>query len=368
VRVLVVDDSAFMRTALSRMINEDADLEVVDTARNGQDAIEKVRRVRPDLVTLDVEMPVMDGLAALPEILKKPEDGGPAPAVLMCSSLTTHGSEAALEALKLGASDVIAKDCSFASAEITQIRDLLVAKLRAIGRARGAKTKAERSGVLLTEKPLQLDPRAIDFVLIGSSTGAPPVLETIIHDLPPELPVPIVVAQHMPAVFTKGMAQRLDQGSALTVLHADADMPLVPGCVFIIQGGTHGLIKRAGTRKYTLAIEPPPEGALYKPSVDALFHSAAAAARNRVAACVLTGMGDDGAAGARALRDAGSRIFAQNAETCVVYGMPKAVAENGSAEAALPPEAITLTIASLAAGAQAGNNPAAQAAASRLAG
>ena len=363
-RVLVVDDSAFMRTALSRMINEDADLEVVDTARNGQDAIEKARRLRPDIVTLDVEMPVMDGLAALPELLRKPEDGGPPPAVLMCSSLTSRGSEVALEALKHGASDVIAKDSSFASAEIVQIRDLLVAKLRAIGRARGARTKAERAGVVLTEKPLRLDPAATDLVLIGSSTGAPPVLETIIHALPPELPVPVVVAQHMPAIFTKSMAQRLDQGAALTVVHADADMPLIPGCVFIIQGGMHGLIRRAGTRRYTLGIEPPPADALYKPSVDALLYSAAAAVRNRALACVLTGMGDDGAAGARALRDAGSRVIAQNAETCVVYGMPKAVSENGAAEAALPPEAITQTIGSLA---PRGENPA-RTDAARLAG
>ena len=346
--MLVVDDSAFMRTALSRMIASDPELEVVETARHGQDAIEKVARLKPDLVTLDIEMPVMTGLEALPEILKC------GPAVLMCSSLTTRGSQEALEALRLGASDFIAKDCSFASAEIGKIENLLRAKLKAIGRSRGVKASTERRGVASSGKPLVLDPRSIDLVAIGSSTGGPPVLEQIIHALPSGLSVPVVVAQHMPAVFTKSMASRLDERSACTVVHADCDMPLLPSCVYVIQGGRHGIIRRAGVGRYTLGIRDEPAEALYKPSVNELFASAAGTSGSRTLAVVLTGMGDDGMLGAKKLREAGGRLVAQDAETCVVYGMPKAVAEAGLAEALMPPAAITHTLAQLSAAPESG--------------
>jgi two-component system chemotaxis response regulator CheB len=342
VRVLVVDDSAFMRTALSRMIHADPELEVVDTARNGEDAIEKVRRLKPDLVTLDIEMPVMSGLDALPEILRA------GPAVLMCSSLTTRGSKEALEALKLGAADFIAKDCSFASAEITKIEGALRDKLKAIGRSRGARSASARRGVVRTSKPLDLAGAAFDLIVIGSSTGGPPVLEEILTSLPPDLPAPVVIAQHMPAIFTKSMAQRLGERCAVTVVHADGSLPLLPGCVYVIQGGTHGFVRRAGAGKHVLDIRDKPAEALYKPSVDVLFDSAAVAARSRCLAVVLTGMGEDGAIGGRAIRDAGGRLIAQDAESCVVYGMPRAVAESGVAEAALPPSAIALTLAQLA--------------------
>jgi len=338
VRVLIVDDSAFMRTALSRMINADPDLEVVDTARNGQDAIEKVRRLKPDLVTLDIEMPVMGGLEALPEILKA------GPAVLMCSSLTTKGSVEALEALKLGAADVIAKDCSFASAEIAKIDGSLREKLKAIGRSRGVRSAADRRGVVHTQAPLNLVGPRPELVVVGSSTGGPPVLEEIIAALPPDLSAPIVIAQHMPPVFTRSMAQRLDERSAVTVVHADASLPLLPGCVYVIQGGTHGVVRRAGAGKHVLDITGEPADALYKPSVNVLFDSAAKAARGRCLAVVLTGMGDDGAIGARAIRDAGGRVIAQSAETCVVYGMPRVAVERGAADHVLPLDRIAAAL------------------------
>lgn len=344
-RVLVVDDSAFMRTALSRMINEDPALEVVDTARHGRDAIEKVERLKPDLVTLDIEMPVMSGLEALPEILKA------GPAVLMCSSLTTRGSQEALEAMKLGAADFIAKDCSFASAEITKIESDLREKLKAIGRGRGARPASDRRGVAQTTRPLDLTGHPIDLVVIGSSTGGPPVLEAIIKGLPPDLPVPVVIAQHMPAIFTKSMAERLDERSAVTVLQAESSLPLLPACVYVVQGGRHGVIRRSGVGKHVLDIVDEPASALYKPSVNELFASCAKAAGRRSLAVVLTGMGDDGAIGGRAIRDAGGRLIAQDAESCVVYGMPRAVAEAGVAEAAMPPSALTLTLAQLGRGA-----------------
>ena len=330
-----------MRTAIARMIGSDPELEVVDTARNGQDGIDKAKKHQPDLVTLDIEMPVMDGLTALPEILKV------GPAVLMCSSLTTKGSQEALEALKIGASDFIAKDCSFASAEIDQIEEMLISKLKAIGASRGAPTRSERLGVVKTHKPIGLKASRTDLVLIGSSTGGPPVLETIISQIPATLPVPVVIAQHMPGVFTKSMSSRLSDEAKVKVIHADTNMPLVPGCVYVVQGGKHGKIVRAGAGKYTLKITEEPAEALYKPSVNELFASAASAAGARTAAFVLTGMGDDGTLGAKKIKDAGGHVVAQDAESCVVYGMPRAVTEAGVAGVSMPPEAIGASIAQL---------------------
>jgi len=356
-RVLVVDDSAFMRTALSRMINADADLEVVDTARNGQDAIEKARRLRPDLITLDVEMPVMDGLAALPELLKKPDDGGQAPAVLMCSSLTSRGSDAALEALKLGASDVIAKDSSFASAEITQIRDLLVAKLRAIAHTRRRRVAAPASTA--TAQPYQSEarpmrpgkapeqsPGPIDLVVIGSSTGGPPVVEQLLRALPKGFSAAVVVAQHMPETFTASLSRRLNETCNVPVLHGVDRTPITPGTATIVQGGAHGRLTRRGG-ELVLNVGPEPADAPYRPSVDVLFGSAAAISGKHTVGFMLTGMGDDGRRGAAALRAAGAPVYTQTERSCVVYGMPKAVDEDGNSSGSMDPDQLVGFIAEL---------------------
>lgn len=341
IRVLVVDDSALMRKMISQMIASDPGLRVVDTARNGADGVDKAKLLRPDVVTLDIEMPVMDGLAALRKI--RAECPPPPPAVLMCSSLTSQGSHEALTALRLGAADVIAKEPDAISGP-AGMREELVAKIRAIAGTSRRRLTAKPAPAGKAPPPLSPGTRLI---VIGSSTGGPPVLEHILTRLPADLPVPVVVAQHMPPLFTRSLAQRLDSLCAMTVVHGEDRQPLHAGTVYILPGGQHGRVLKAGSG-LRLEVNFEPAAALYKPSVNELFRSAGEAVGDRAAGVMLTGMGDDGAVGAEALHAAGGLIVAQSAETCVVYGMPKAVAERGLAAASCIPEAITSWICSLA--------------------
>ncbi len=348
VKVLVVDDSTFMRRAISEMITSEPGLEVVDQAKDGQEAIEKAKKHLPDVITLDIEMPVMNGLEALKRIrreARRPGGGGP-PAVLMCSSLTTQGSHEALQALRLGAADIIAKDASQFSSTIKEMRDDLVQKIREIAMAarRRAMMPAPTPGAAgktggEDEQPTpSLSGTQYDLLVIGSSTGGPPVLETLFAAMPAGLSMPVVVAQHMPVLFTKSMAQRLDAQSAITVVHGEQGMPLLPGTAYILPGGLHGRVVRSAAGRLALDIGPEPTTAVYKPSVNELFSSAAKATGRRTLAVMLTGMGDDGKFGARELKAAGAKLLAQNAATCVVYGMPKAVIEEGLGTALTPPQ------------------------------
>lgn len=339
IRVLVVDDSALMRKIISQMIASDPAMRVVDTARNGADAVEKALALRPDVITLDVEMPVMDGLAALRKL--RAQCPAPQPAILMCSSMTSNGSHESLAALRLGAADVISKDADLVNGAAA-MRDELVAKVRAIA----GPTRRQPAPKPLTGRPPPPLAPGTRLIVIGSSTGGPPVLEQILSRLPADLPAPVVVAQHMPALFTKSLADRLDSHCAVTVVHAEDRQPLHPGTVYIVPGGQHGRIRTAGAG-LRLEISGEPAAALYKPSVNELFRSAAEAVGHRAAGVMLTGMGEDGAAGSQVLHAAGGPIIAQSAETCVVYGMPKAVVERGLAVAAASPEVISSWISAL---------------------
>lgn len=335
-RVLIVDDSAFMRRVLSQLISSDPELEVADTARDGADGLEKAKRLRPDIVTLDIEMPVMDGLTALKRIL---EEVQPRPAVFMCSSLTSEGSREALKAMRLGASDFIVKQTSLAG--LQEVRDDLVRKLKTIGAAvRGAQGRVKTSipiPAVHARQAASIRSVAHELILIGSSTGGPPVLEKLVNALPSGLRCPVVIAQHMPALFTQSLAARLSETARLPVRHATEAVDLEPGVAYIIQGGRHGQVHRAGSR-LSLRVGDEPHGLLYKPSVDELFRSGASAAGPKTLAFILTGMGEDGVLGARDLRNAGATIVAQEASTCVVYGMPRAVVEGGLASAVMSPD------------------------------
>lgn len=331
-KVLVVDDSAFMRRAITQMLAEDPQIQVVGAARNGKEGLEMAKKLAPDVITMDIEMPEMDGLTALRRVMQECPTH-----VVMLSSLTTEGSHAALQALKLGAADVLAKDVSQISLSITNIKEELLAKVRALGAAPKRKANTE-SAPVVQEKLPTFRPGQFDIVCIGSSTGGPPVLKTILTALPASMTTPVVVAQHMPEVFTQSMAEWLASACQMRVLHAEDHMPIENKTIYIARGGHNIHINKIGLAKWELLVNHLPKEAIYKPSVDALFHSAAKVTGSRTLAVVLTGIGNDGLEGGKALHARGGVILAQNAESCVVYGMPKAVTENALIAASLAPQ------------------------------
>jgi len=342
-RVLVVDDSAFMRRAISYMLDEADDIEVIATGCNGMEAIELAKNLRPDVITMDIEMPQMDGLTALRHIMRQSPTQ-----VIMLSSLTIEGSHVALQALKLGAADVLAKDMSQISLSITNIQQDLIQRVRALGNARSAASRRAQ----LPQPPTHTLPvfqyRQFDIICIGSSTGGPPVLETILDTIPSSMTTPIVIAQHMPEIFTRSMAQRLDDQCQLRVLHIQDNMPLEPGTIYIAPGGKNTHIQKVGLAKWKLIVNKTPASTIYWPSANALLLSAANNTGQRTLAIILTGIGEDGLQGARALHQKHGTILAQNEETCVVYGMPKAVTENALIAASLSPQQMNQSISNMA--------------------
>ncbi|MEM1096030.1 MAG: chemotaxis response regulator protein-glutamate methylesterase [Bacteroidota bacterium] len=350
-RVVVVDDSAFMRKAISMMIDADPEMEVVATARDGQDAVEVVRRERPDVVTMDVEMPRMDGIEAVRRIMRL----APCP-ILMISSITKQGAQATLDALQAGAVDFITKELSFVSLDITNIKDELIDKLRWLGtqskpmigsgryksRPRRASKVTERAPArAVSDGPLNFS-RA-QLVAIGISTGGPSSLRAVLPVFPADFPIPVVIVQHMPAQFTASLAQRLNGLSALTVLEAADGMPVAPGHAYVAPGGRQLLFTHGRAGQITFRVADHPEH-LHKPSVDVLFEAAASAYRGNVLGVVMTGMGHDGRDGAQKLRSQGGRIIAQDEASSVVYGMPRAIAEAGLADAVVGLDNIGTTI------------------------
>jgi two-component system chemotaxis response regulator CheB len=338
-QVLVVDDSAFMRKAITLMIESDPAFKVVDVARNGEEALTKMQSLQPDLVTLDIEMPIMDGMSVLRKVKERADPNGPA--ILVCSTLTTQGSHDALMAMRLGAADFITKDPGAIGAADSEIRKDLMHKLKAIGESRSRRvasqraTRATKPAVPLPPLPA-LSHRPVSVVVIGSSTGGPPVLEEVLRALPKSFPAPVVVAQHMPMVFTASLAERLSHLCQVSVKHGEHGQKLQPGVASVIPGGQHGRVVRGLLGELRLEVSQRPLEAVYKPSVTELFASAARVVGGAAVGVMLTGMGDDGAAGSKELHDAGAPILAQNAETCVVYGMPRAVVERGLATPATP--------------------------------
>jgi len=330
----VVDDSAFMRKAISTMLEKDPEIKVIDTAKNGQECIEKVKKLDPDVITLDIEMPVMDGLTALKHIMME----NPKP-VIMVSSLTTEGAEATFKALELGAMDYIPKQLSKVSLEIVKIEKELIQKVKAVAKK---KVKPKFFKKLEKEKPKKeeivevvkkLERRAVkhDIVGIGVSTGGPPTLQYILSNLPKDFPAAILIAQHMPAAFTPSFAKRLNELSPLEVKEAESFDKIKEGHVFIAPGGKHLKIKQKGGWIEVIVSEEPKD-AIYKPSASILLESIAKEVGRRGLGVILTGMGSDGLEGAKLLKEKGGRVIAQSKETCVVYGMPKAVVEAGIAD------------------------------------
>lgn len=341
---------------ISEMIASDSAFEVVGTARDGEDGVEKALSLKPDLITLDIEMPRKDGLSALREIKALCHDFKPA--VLMCSSLTVDGSTEAFKAMRIGASDVIGKDPATVGKNDAGFKQELLAKLHAIGghrtviqqtthrpSARISKTKNQSIQEHVNEK--EIDFSRVKAVVVGSSTGGPPVLEEIFSKLPSNLRVPIIVAQHMPELFTKSLSNRLDQLCKCKVkLAAHGTIISDPG-IYIAQGGNHLKPTSAAGGKVIAKLSEEIQGVIYRPSVDLLFSAASEIYGENLLAIQLTGMGADGAKGAASIQKTGGQIIAQSASTCVVYGMPKAVIENKLADLVLSPTQIRDLITNL---------------------
>ncbi len=348
IRVLIVDDSAFMRNALSSMLASDPEIKIVGTAKDGLDALDKIRELKPDLVTMDVEMPKMDGITALRKIM----ESSPLP-VIMVSSLTTEGAKVTLEALEIGAVDFIPKNLSELSINIVKIKELLIEKIKYIGKKGMPKRvpakrpvptpvsqRPKDTPVIATPTIRSTGDRKVNLVAIGTSTGGPKALQEIIPNIPKDFPVPIVIAQHMPANFTGPFADRLNQLSQIRVKEAEEGEVLKPGVAYIAPGRGHMRLKRPRGLETVLTISENKEEYIYRPSVDALMLSVSELYPGRALGVILTGMGNDGCKGLQAMKRTGARIFAQNEETCVVYGMPKAVVDAGIADKVLPLEEI----------------------------
>jgi two-component system, chemotaxis family, protein-glutamate methylesterase/glutaminase len=341
IRVLVVDDSASIRKVLRELLESDPDIEVMATAQDPFVAAERMKEEIPDVITLDVEMPRMDGLSFLDKLMSK----HPVP-VVMCSSSTSAGSETALAALKKGAVDIIEKPrlgaTQYFKDVAVQICDTVKAaartKLQRRAEAAVARPSATADAVLPPARPHTRVSTTQKILVVGASTGGPDALETFVRALPASAPG-VVIVQHMPERFTAVFAERLDRVSEMSVTEAADGDAVLPGRVLVAPGGKHTLLKRSGTR-YTVEVRDGPLVSRHRPSVDVLFRSAARYAGPNAIGVILTGMGDDGARGLRELKDAGAFTIAEDASSCVVFGMPKEAIARGGAAIVLPIEAI----------------------------
>lgn len=372
IRVLIVDDSSFFRRRLTEILSADPELEVIDTANNGREAVDKALALKPDVITMDIEMPVLDGISAVREIMQVQRTP-----ILMFSSLTHEGAKATLDALDAGAVDFlpkkfedIARDKQEA-AEVLRERVRAVARRRPLGRstfsssalARSSSMPAGRS--LLTDsarstsepaKPLtarsmlerpKLTERTsavsrgsfgssgkdYKLVAIGTSTGGPVALQRILTALPANFPLPIILIQHMPAAFTGAFAQRLNTLSKIEIKEAEDNDLLRPGVAYLAPGGKQMLVEGSEGQSRLRIKEDDSPRITFKPSVDITFATAARVFHDKVLAIVLTGMGSDGREGARMLKQQGSTVWAQDEASCVVYGMPQAIAAAGLMDA-----------------------------------
>jgi two-component system chemotaxis response regulator CheB len=332
VRVLVVDDSAFMRTALSRMIASDPGFEVIGTASSGVEALERIAALNPDVVTLDVEMPGINGLETLRRIMIE----FPRP-VIMVSSVTEKDAETTFNALGAGAFDYVPKQLSSASLDILHIQPDLVSKIRA-----AAQSRRSTSSAPAPKKPPQsswpelTDASTAAIVAIGTSTGGPRALQDILPVLPHDLAVPVLVVQHMPLGFTSPFAQRLNTLCSVPVHEAVHREPIEKGVIYIAPAGMHMTVDRPSESRATISLDTRPENSLHMPSVDILMKSVAESFGSSAMGIIMTGMGSDGAEGMRAIHRRGGFTLGQDEFTCTVYGMPRACAEMGVLSRVVP--------------------------------
>lgn len=333
IRVLVVDDSAFARKVIREVLSRDPGIDVVGIARDGLEALEKISELKPDVVTLDLIMPDLDGLSVLRAL--KDHD---APRVIVVS-ISGSESEIAVEALQNGAVEVVTKPTPLATDRLYELRNELVEKVKAAAIAKPRHRTATPAALKPAPVSAPKAASACKLIVIGTSTGGPQALTDLFKALPSGLPVPMAIALHIPAGYTGPLAARLDQASAVTVREAKDGMELLPGQAVIAPGGMHLRI-RSVEGKFFASVTGDPADSLYRPSVDVLFESAAQAAGSGAMGVIMTGMGDDGLRGSGAIRAAGGRLLAESESSCVVYGMPRSVIEAGLTDANAPLESL----------------------------
>ncbi len=361
IRVLVVDDSAFMRKVISDILGSDSNIEVVATARNGEESLKKIDELQPDVVTMDIEMPVMDGLSTLKEIMKSPR---PVP-VIMLSSLTQQGAKETIQALEYGAFDFISKPSGAISLDMHKAQEELLEKVRMAARCREKISCSLRPPLRTTlqtslqpkvapmkenlkkqtsdigKRPLPIKSTSRDILVgIGTSTGGPRALQFVLTQLPKELAAPIVIVQHMPPAFTKSLAERLNSLCEINVVEAEDGMELQKGVAYIAPGG-HQMHVSYENNRYVLHTDKHAEQTSgHKPSVDYLFHSLSHLSLPKTMAVIMTGMGGDGAKGLAAMKQNGAYTVAEDESTCVVFGMPKVAIQTGAVDAVVPVDQI----------------------------
>ncbi|HEY3808630.1 MAG TPA: chemotaxis response regulator protein-glutamate methylesterase [Steroidobacteraceae bacterium] len=353
IRVLIVDDSSLVRQMLTDILNEAPDIEVVGVASDPLFARERIKQLNPDVLTLDVEMPRMDGLTFLSNLMRL----RPMP-VVMISSLTEHGAQTTLRALELGAVDFVSKPKADLSGTLREFSEEICRKVREAAHAR-VRARTEQPAPMPVPPRFSADavlpaggaPRRLHttdrIIAIGASTGGTEAIRTVLQMLPADSPA-VVIAQHIPAAFSGAFTQRMNSISAMSVCEPSEGQQIVPGHVYIAPGDKHLMVDRDGAR-YLCRLNSGPHVNRHRPSVDVLFRSVAQCAGRNAVGAILTGMGDDGARGLKEMRDAGAQTVAQDEATSVVWGMPGAAVKHGGVQEVLPLERIAEAVLRLAA-------------------
>jgi len=348
IRLLIVDDSSFMRSIIKRMLRNYNDIEVVGTARDGVEGVEKVMELRPDVVTMDIEMPRMNGIEATGHIMRE----NPVP-IIMVSSISLDGARATLDALDRGAVDYISKNLKSSALDVMEIEKGLVQKIRTFARSRKKLRPPVRTAAgaakpfVPVKEPRSFATQNIKSVVIGASTGGPKAVQKVLSGFPSGLKVSVLIAVHMPGQFTRAFAERLDGLCKMSVSEASSGDEVQPGRVLICPGGLQTRYVRRGAAEVCVEVNNEPAGSLYRPSVNVAITSVASCFSGRAMGVILTGMGDDGKLGMREIKRRGGKTLAQSEGTCTVYGMPKAVIDDGMADKVVPLDMIAAEIVNM---------------------